>query len=202
MADPGFYEITVQPIEPVDTRVLARQIVSSNARGEQQLGSPNIVSDSGNSRIRVSDDTTNRVIMGNIGVDLWGLKVSKPGKDVLTAVDADLIFNSQNNAFKIISSDTLSITAPGSVNTATVTIVHNLGFVPAFLAYLLFGGVYYQLPFTAYSDYSGVAANSWIPTFWMNGTADSTNFKVTVGSNGFTGGVYSVKYYLLQETAN
>jgi hypothetical protein len=212
MSDPGFYEIYVTPIDnPNDSRVLARQIVSSNARGEQQLGSPNIVSDSGNARIRVKDATTNRVLMGSIGSDPssatnpWGLKVSKAGFDVVTATDSQLIFNSQQNAFKIVATSTKVVTAAFSgaaPYTAQQTVAHGLSFAPFVVASVTpWFGPGYALPCPY--DAMTVDATVMHPAVHAEVAADATlvYFNV-ITDRPLWDGIYTFRYYILQETAN
>lgn len=59
--------------------------------------------------------------MGN-----YGIKVSTPGSDVLTAEDKNLVYSSKYNGMKILTHGSLSTS--GSV-------AHNLGYVPMFLNY-------------------------------------------------------------------
>ncbi len=77
----------------------------------------------------------------------WGIKVSQPNKDVKTCADKDLAFSSQWNTLKILLSGFARINDipaggydvvfyPGE---KSLTINHNLGYVPMFLAYANFG---------------------------------------------------------------
>lgn len=71
---------------------------------------------------------------------MYGIKVSKPGKDVLTAANKDLVFTSESeSAMKISGLYSLSTTISSAPGSATLSTAHGLGFVPAF-----FGSV--QLP--------------------------------------------------------
>jgi hypothetical protein len=65
----------------------------------------------------------------------WGIKVSKPGVDVKAANAKDLVLTSLLASLKIkqTGSGTLSIT--GGSGTASVTIQHDLGYIPIIIAY-------------------------------------------------------------------
>lgn len=81
--------------------------------------------------------------MGN-----YGIKVSKPGVDVLSAGPEDLIFSSQLNSFKIALASEATINVPNPSGGVTLQIDHDLGYIPGFLVYVDFGstGVWY-LPY-------------------------------------------------------
>ncbi len=198
-------------------RVLARQIPSSTARGQQQLGAPNIFTDSPGQRILVQDDNqVNVAALGNIGLSslgakLWGFKVAQPGVDVTTASDNQLIFNSQQDVFKIVVSDVTSVTIPngysaGSVYTTTVQ--HNLGYIPAHLVYFNPGSAlgfpnneYLTLPWS-YLAMDGASDGGVV---WVQFTAYTTTTVLVIQatmftSSGFFAGVIPFKYYLLQES--
>jgi len=64
----------------------------------------------------------------------YGIKVSKPGFDVLTTADKNLVFSSKFDTFRVFASGSGSITCTlGTVQTVTIT--HNLGYRPAFACY-------------------------------------------------------------------
>jgi hypothetical protein len=69
----------------------------------------------------------------------FGIKVSKPGYDVKTCDDKDLVFSSQWNVFKIKARGSLTVTVPPmTIQEAEAT--HNLGYSPAFLAFYGYAG--------------------------------------------------------------
>jgi hypothetical protein len=190
--------ITDTPASPgADTpRIMSRQIAPSTSRGIQQLGGSNIVSDAGEQQIRVSDDTSDRVLLGAIGDGEWGLKVSVSGVDVTTASDDDLLFDSTRNTFKILSTGTATLTVTGT-GQFQVQIVHNLGYTPAFLAFVDAGaGFRSPLPAYAYSALGAITAeynivvNATYTRLYINNLSAATPF-----TNSF-------RYYLLQQTAN
>ena len=65
----------------------------------------------------------------------YGIKVSKYGYDVNTANSEQLILNSSNNILQIFDRGTATINVPVGETTGSVTIQHNLGYAPGFLAY-------------------------------------------------------------------
>ena len=60
--------------------------------------------------VKVNDGTVNRVSLGLLSDGSYGLKVSPENVDVLTADDSELIFNSSQNVFKIVLTDTVTLT--------------------------------------------------------------------------------------------
>ena len=161
--------------------------------------------------------TTPLALMGNFAngttASGTGFKVAKPGYDVRTASDANLIFNSNYNTFKIISSGTLSLPSHTlstfTTNTYTgtalsATINHNIGFVPAVIAYISFGVL---MPYTSVSSGGtggGILVTSYSIVLDSTGIAAQA-YTTAYGGYNFNGQVISgqtIKYYLLQETAN
>lgn len=69
---------------------------------------------------------TNRVALGAIGGGNYGLKISKPGVDVLSAADKDLSFSSLWPAHSLIH-QTGTMTVTTSPTTVSFT---DLGFIP------------------------------------------------------------------------
>lgn len=144
----------------------------------------------------------------------FAMKISKEGFDALTAAGKDLVFNSSQNVLKVIDSGTLPLTqativSPGAGNFASDTgnlgvYSHNLGYTPAFLAYIEFSsGIRSCLPLTVQDTLSTGEAR-W-NTYMANAT--TTHFFVSyrrivygMGSATFALPV-SVKFFLLQESA-
>ena len=75
--------------------------------------------------------------MGN-----WGMKVSKPGFDVLTCEDKDLVMSSSFNALKVAHT-----ASPTGVGTYT----HGLGYIPAFI--VAGEGFFVGQEYSAFSQY-------------------------------------------------
>ena len=148
-------------------------------------------------QIIAKQDGYNKAAFGFFGLaNKFGLKVAKENVDVLEATDEDLIFNSEQNSFKIVKtgSVTVTVTAPSIQN--TVTVPHGLGYTPAFMGYMDVNGIYFNTPYTLMGTTAG----------WMiyDMYVDSTNLvaRVTKQSNDGNTNVVAYKYYLLQETAN
>lgn len=225
MDDTGFSTLNIgnEPIPSVPTQAQAPDpnglnlinpddILSGTQRGSQALGAPNIQTDSANQRIVVNDGNNLRVIFGRTGTgpNDWGLEVSKPGFNVDTATDAELLFNSSQDIFKIVDkfSGNFSVTSTSSQTTALVEIDHNLGYVPLSQAsvtlstYSLGSTGTYPIPFIffttvagnpgfyagAYVQYLSVGTNSFVFAVGIEATTQTIAGTITV--------------YALQETAN
>lgn len=167
------------------------------------------------------DETgTRRVLLGKQGDGSYGLKVSKPTFDVYDATDSNLIFNSSQNVFKIVQSDTVSQTLTNTANVVSGAeannpqiwpIPHNLGFSPAFLVYMtapagfVEGSALFQLPHTTFFN-DGTVNDGFFFTHF-HATADSTNLYIKYNHLVNTdyspsSPTFTIRYYLLQETAN
>lgn len=158
----------------------------------------------------VGRDATNliRLLILADGND-FVMKVAKEGFDATNASDDELIFNSNQNTFKIATTINGTATTPalttgantwGVVNN-TNTIAHGLGFVPIPQAFINDSGLYTPLQ---YSFFNVAGGNPWWYTLRVR--VDATNiYLVTtvVGYNiSLSSGSFPVKIYLLQETAN
>lgn len=159
----------------------------------------------------IKDETGTRVVI----LDKNGLRTTQPGAgiDVFTAEDSEFTFNSNNNVFKIvdegtISSPDISIPAPGAGNydteINTTFVSHDLGYTPAVIAFLEDSSGYFTLPYTKTTG-SGTAA-TW-QTLHAVTTTTQVGFRINAMATGGTGltlaaGNWTLKYYLLQETAN
>lgn len=191
-----FATIADVPIQPDSTRITPQQIASGMSRGIQQLGSDKVYSDGGNQQIIVEDTADPRVLMGNQTTFGEGFYVSKAGIDAKTNTDpAQWIFNSNQNVFKIVQSETATIPTSGT-NTATVSIAHGLSYIPAFIAYVFVLSNYNTVPLVNINSVTGAIIS--IYSGWSDAT--NINFQVVV-PGGTVGSTTPVKYYLLQETA-
>lgn len=63
----------------------------------------------------------------------YGIKITKDGQDVATAVDKDLVWSSKYNGMKIKKHDTQA---------GSGALAHSLGYVPTFLNFIESGGEY------------------------------------------------------------
>lgn len=141
------------------------------------------------------------------------MKISEEGVDVLTATEDQLIFNSDNNLFKIGIAGSGQAPAITKVLAATNTYVgvdqnsipHGLSYVPEPIGFVIVGSNKYALPYTrAYPLVSGGGIG--VDTYTIS--TDATNVYLgrntveygagaTAGSSGAT----DIEYFLLTPTA-
>lgn len=154
------------------------------------------------------DDTgTRRVQLGKGADGFYGLKVSQEGYDVFTASNDQLVFNSDNNTFKIVAQGEVTLTVPNTANIDTTSsVAHGLSHRPAVIMYA-------TTPINAGGENVAIP---WLPVVWSAGNTeffvrgsayyviDDTNieFHITHDGKGILDGDWIFKYYLLQETAN
>lgn len=155
------------------------------------------------------------------------LKVAQPGIEVSTATDPQLIFNSNQNIFKIVSSKKATIpTVVLSVSQFhwdALTIPHGLSYIPILQSYGLVNqyynfifpsfftttvSAYVSLPFNAQT---GSLLDVSVERYEITAGVDATNvyfgwvYQTTssgTGGSGYTFPAVPIRYYLLQETAN
>jgi hypothetical protein len=165
--------------------------------------SGHVVTDDVNDRIYVTD--VNLVPLALFGQDAAGniaIKVAKAGFNVLTATDDQLIFNSNQDMFKIKTSGTGSMTVPSSGTGGWgnhITIPHGLSYVPAVMGFV-----------KVFRD-DELTGDFWFPAIPAPGgseqqsiAADATNIYLIAIVDDITawyGHVFSFRYYILQETA-
>lgn len=190
-------------------------VITGTTVGMQYLGSPNIFVDSVNSRIGVQQSSTPQILMGKHPKFGQGFFVSKSGINVVSNTDPNqFIFNSSQDVFKIVGTGTLTgLTASGTGSAGVYTlfggsgisqVAHGLSFIPSIVAYLNInnGSTYFPLPYTALNNVG--AGPSWTSYYAY---ADNTNVYIDTrilvfGAVSVAAAPISVKYYLLQETAN
>ena len=158
-------------------------------------------------QLLAQQDGDNKAVFGFLeSTNKFGLKVAKAGYDVLTATDSQLIFNSEQNVFKIVQTGTTSVTVPAGYSDSvpyTASVAHGLGVAPAILAYV-------QSTSAAIGGAQGsplpVIVNTSFP-FAYAGLVDcsvtTTTVVFTVAGTvaGQLNGIWTFRYYLLQETA-
>lgn len=171
---------------------------NSNASNLNQINDlARTVASSERTQIFKDDAGTRRVLLGKGLNDFYGLKVSPEGQDVYDATDDQLIFNSDQNVFKIVDKITIVPTIPGAGTVTTTTQAHGLSYIPALVGYIIVSGAYYQLPFVSVLPATGVVVTS------LQLSADATNVIVTWTSPAaWVGAAPTLSIYLLQETAN
>lgn len=143
------------------------------------------------------------------------LKIAKPNIEVSTARNDQLVFNSSQDIFKIVQTDTVSQTLSNVANTVsaglqTITIPHSLGIVPSFVAYFtapsgfIDGSILTTLPHDTFFN-SGVNIGLGFTHFYA--TADMAGLNINYRHFASTdyspsAPTFLIRYYLLQETAN
>ena len=180
--------------------------VSSNNSQSSNLNSVNkLIKEVNGSKVtQVFKDRTgtNRVLLGSGADDFYGLKVSKSGVDVYGASDDQLVFNSEQNVFKIVSTGSTSITLPASPNDSySVTVAHGLSTVPAVIAYVDDGTSSTRVQMPYYMLSLGTPNEVKAAFFFL---VDDTNitFIITTNYSFIANNTYTFRYYTLQETAS
>jgi hypothetical protein len=149
------------------------------------------------------DQAGNAVIY--IAVDNNGkpvMKVAKDKQDATTATDDQLVFNSNQNTFKIVQTDTILLTRPSGTSVVSTTIPMPVS-ASAFLAWGTLTGVSPQLTYPLpYYAPSGTGTMLWGVRAYYDASANNVKFINESYDAGVTGSTYtvSIKYYLLQET--
>lgn len=123
--------------------------ISSSLDGNVQI-------DDGRSKISISDGAKEIIGLGKLENDIFGFEtkdetnirtfagehttlgdgfyVSKPGFDANTTAATNLIFNSNQNTFKIVKKVSAGFSTSGTTSSALVTLAHNMGYQPMYLA--------------------------------------------------------------------
>lgn len=181
--------------------------MSDSTKGQQidSVNNGQVRFEPGNNRIVQYDGSNNRSLMGSRN-NVPGFYVSKEGIDVETADDDQLIFNSNQNVFKIILTDTAVVTLPpgyGDYVEYTVDITHGYGNTPMVVGSVDFPSATnegkFMLPITLVETTggtTGVAAFFRVKQNYFTCTVKARNS----GADTYEGD-YTFKYYILQETA-
>lgn len=151
------------------------------------------VTSDGQERIQSNDGTT------KIGITEREVKLTKPETEALDATNEDLILNDEQNVFKIVATGTVELPFAAAGTIASITVTHSLGYVPAVIAYFDQGSSKSQLPIIE-TEVSGVNAGKVVRIINCNVTSTIVQFDHRVVLYGFSGD--TIKYYLLQETAD
>lgn len=138
------------------------------------------------------------LILAN-GTD-FAMKVAKDGYDATTATNDQLVFNSEQNVFKIVSKGTATIGAVGASAIGSTTITHGLGYIPAVLAYQTDGTNYFTVPFTSFVS-GGANDGKMSLNVYVIANSTQVTFYAVTSSFGSTSGL-TFSYYLMQESAN
>lgn len=136
------------------------------------------------------------------------IRVAKDGFDAQTGADSELVFNSEQNVFKIVYAGTINIEHAANSITSIATYNHNLGYVPAIVSYWYSAtaGNYTVFPFT---NTKLTGADSGKVTITGFASATTTTVEFSMDTPNYAGNAlyssvdtYVIKFYLLQETAN
>lgn len=147
-----------------------------------------------------------------------GMRVAKPGFDVRTASDDQLIFNSDRNVLKVIKSGVASINLVNTggivaAGTQFCVVPTGLDFIPAFLTYQYVEtastSAYFQIPYQQLTNVTIGAGTYGAVSLSIIASIDGPPFNelyftirhysnFDYGSNT----TLRFKYFLLQETAN
>lgn len=167
-------------------------------------------------RIVINDGVANRLLLGKDDAGVVKMKLSQPTYDVLTTTDDKLVWSSDFNMFKIVSTVTGSHTVTaGEVVAlgATFSFAHNLGYKPTVVGSFInnFDNVSRMMPYTrvtqTYADYAAFPVTSAIDWSCYILSIDNTNINVQLTINGLLGLSYfaagqivDFKFYCIRET--
>ena len=207
----------LEPVPQAPDQNPVRQSDGTTAITNKQDGSSGAYVSTKDATVKVNDGTVNRVSLGLLSDGSYGLKVSQPGFDVLTATDDELVFNSGQNVFKIVASDTVvlagrSLGATSSLGTSAA--LQSVAIPPGLTKPLViavgsddgFQYVNWSGPITSLDGLSGgnvVSTRKLVAYLGYNGSNiefSYTAFNATGSS--WTIPAYTIRYYILQETAN
>jgi len=176
------------------------------------------------------DGSNSRILQGKLPDGSYGMWVSKPGTDVSSANTSQLIFNSNQDIFKIVKKTTTSVpsftTTYNGSNTSggtLLTIAHGLSFTPIVDIYVqaqlwnlsssLIASSYIRLPIFISGSSTQILNSYWFPGTGGNVypmsviyAVDATNvyvqaFYEATGSSADTIQPIPVTIFYLQETA-
>lgn len=168
------------------------------------------ISNESRTNITKDDSGTQRLLIGyqedgfangNVGV-----KMSQQGVDVAEATSDELIFSTDFNSFKIISTGTATVTKPAGASLATTTVAHGQAGVGGLIAIAFVdptssGSDKIQTPHVEFTS-AGVLYG------YYNLFTNPTNMVFSVATPNVVGGLFGVaftasfKYYILRETAS
>lgn len=120
------------------------------------------------------------------------LKISKPGFDVLTCADEDLVFSSEWDSLKASEIDTVTLTLTTGLTSGETAVAHGLSYTPAFFCLVQLGsGIWSPLPFSnVFTDLASRVATV---------SARSNTTHLTLRVTGLAAGAtvnLSIKYYI------
>jgi hypothetical protein len=129
----------------------------------------------------------------------YGIRVSPPGQNVLTATDKVVTFTSKYPTLKLYKWDTVTFTTSGDGD-YTYEIAHDLGYAPAFDVFVKSTASFPFLTATTYPNawFNIGGANRWFEQNEAGGLyAYSDSTKLYIQAKGvFKGDTITAKYYL------
>lgn len=147
------------------------------------------------------DAGTRRVLLGKGADDFYGLKVSQEDVDVYSAADNELVFNSNQNVFKVVAQGTTSVTYTANDTVYTSVVPHGQSNIPIVNAYFANSGARVSIPYYILGAGGGggyfIAAGIWA-------AVDATNITFVFANGNVLPlpGVADFKYYIMVESAN
>lgn len=117
----------------------------------------------------------------------YGLRVSKSGYNVTTATDTQLVYSSSFNNFKVHAAGTTTLTLTGGAQNS-VDVTHSLGYVPAFMVFVIDGSTLRRTPTALLDGVTGI-----------DPFMDSSKLRVYGQDTSAVGGTYTIKYYIFIE---
>lgn len=155
-----------------------------------------------NAQILANDGTYNRVAIGQRSDGTYGIKVSKPGYDALTAADTNLNMSSDFNNLKVYmtGSVTLTPTAYGSAGRATTTVTTNLGYYPIIVGSVLLPAAYSNDTVGFPLQYAGWSGTTCDIITTVDYFAQPNSFDIVATSSFDINNPITVKYYVLVES--
>lgn len=147
------------------------------------------------------DSGIQRVLLGKGSNGFYGLKVSQGGIDVYTATDDELIFNSDQDIFKIVKTLSFSITQAANSQTS-YSKAHSQTSVPAIMGFLAAGAnIFRPLPTRTSLVRNDTDGNVYMNT-WVECQADLVNVTINFfNASSSNAGPFNFKVFVLQETA-
>jgi hypothetical protein len=119
----------------------------------------------------------------------YGFRISEEGKDVKTCEDRECVLTSKYSVAKGGLSATGNITASGDPSEGTLTINHNLGFIPVVRIFMLSEGEYIEIPetewgagyyiFDVYYEHTSVNQIVIYASLWIDGETASLDLDFT-----------------------
>lgn len=182
-----------------------------------------ISSTNNQAQLLFNDGTTNRLLIGQNSSGSEVVWISKAGAEVTTASASDLIFNSAQDIFKIISKVQTTIPSftigTGKQNFSLVTVAHGQSTIPIVNVYVqsymlnsstfaLISSSYTPVPISSRTQgdptFQNVAGGTYYSNVSINFAVDATYVYIQAfysGSSTDTLAAIPVTYFVLQETA-